>query len=59
MLELGVNARTFRLGCSPIVNLYSQVAEPILLDHARYEYQVVPDVSRRKATEERAGGQPQ
>jgi type VI secretion system protein ImpG len=51
MLELGVTSKTFRLGCSPIVNLFAQVAEPILLDHTRYEYQVVPDVSRRKATE--------
>ncbi len=51
MLELGVSAKTFRLGCSPIVNLFQQTAEPILLDHAHYEYQVVPDVSRRNATE--------
>jgi len=51
MLELGVSAKTFRLGCAPIVNLFAQTAEPILMDHARYEYQVVPDVSRRRATE--------
>ncbi len=50
-LELGVSAGTFRLGCSPIVNLFQKTAEPILLDHTRYEYQVVPDVSRRKAME--------
>ncbi len=50
-LELGVSAKTFRLGCTPIVNLFQQTAEPILLDHTRYEYQVVPDVTRRKATE--------
>lgn len=51
MLELGVSASTFRLGCSPIVNLFSQTAEPILLDHARSEYAVVPDVGRRNAME--------
>ena len=51
MLELGVSAKTFRLGCSPIVNLFAKTAEPILLDHARYEYQVIPDVSRRKGME--------
>ena len=50
-LELGVSAKTFRLGCAPIVNLFQRTAEPILLDHTRYEYQVVPDVSRRKAME--------
>ncbi len=51
MLELGVTAQTFRLGCAPIINLFQQTAEPILLDHTHYEYQVVPDVSRRNATE--------
>ena len=51
MLELGVSGKTFRLGCAPIVNLFPQTAEPILLDHTHYEYQVVPDVTRRKATE--------
>ncbi len=50
-LELGVNAKTFRLGCSPIVNLFPQTAEPILLSHRKYEYPVVPDVSRRNAME--------
>ncbi|MFB3829132.1 MAG: type VI secretion system baseplate subunit TssF [Bryobacteraceae bacterium] len=51
MLELGVSTKTFRLGCAPIVNLFAQTAEPILLDHTRYEYPVVPDVSRRTAME--------
>jgi len=51
ILELGVSKSTFRLGCTPIVNLFRQTAEPILLDHTKYEYQVVPDVTRRRATE--------
>src|SRR5262249_7617436 len=51
MLELGVSAKTFRLGCSPLVNLFPLTAEPILLEHTRYEYQIVPDVSRRRALE--------
>ncbi len=50
-LELGVNAKTFRLGCAPIINLFPQTAEPILLSHRSYEYPVVPDVSRRSAME--------
>ena len=50
-LELGVSAKTFRLGCAPIVNLFPQTAEPILLSHRKYEYPVVPDVSRRSALE--------
>jgi type VI secretion system protein ImpG len=51
MLEVGVSARTFRLHCAPLVNLFPKTAEPILLDHTRYEYQVVPDVSHRKGLE--------
>ena len=50
-LELGVNAKTFRLGCAPIINLFPQTAEPILLSHRKYEYPVMPDVSRRNAME--------
>ena len=31
-------AKTFRLDCAPIVNLFPQTAEPILLDQRNYEY---------------------
>ena len=48
-LELGVSANTFRLGCTPIVNLFRQTAEPFLLDQKRYEYRIVPDARREKA----------
>jgi type VI secretion system protein ImpG len=43
--ELGrtVSAETFQLGCTPIVNLYAQRAEPIQWTHTDFEYQVVPD----------------
>jgi type VI secretion system protein ImpG len=51
MLELGVNAKTFRLNCTPIVNLYSLSAEPILLQQRKYEYPVIPDVRRPQGTE--------
>jgi type VI secretion system protein ImpG len=50
-LELGVNAKSFRLNCSPIVNLFMQTAEPVLLDQTRYEYPVIPDLRRRSAME--------
>jgi type VI secretion system protein ImpG len=50
-LEVGVSERTFRLGCSPIVNLFSQTAEPILLSQTRYEYPIVPDVSHPASLE--------
>jgi len=51
MLELGVNSKTFRLNCAPIVNLFPQTAEPILLSHARFDYPVIPDVNRRTSME--------
>ncbi len=51
VLELGVSAKTFRLDCAPIVNLFPQTAEPILLSHARFDYPVIPDVNRRTSME--------
>ncbi len=47
IVEFGVNARTFRLGCTPIVNLFEQSGEPILLTQHSAEYPVVPDARRR------------
>jgi type VI secretion system protein ImpG len=43
VLELGVNARTFRLSCTPAINLFPQTSEPILLNQSRHEYTIVPD----------------
>ncbi|HTW79798.1 MAG TPA: type VI secretion system baseplate subunit TssF [Terracidiphilus sp.] len=50
-LEAGVSARTLRLGCTPIVNLYSQVAEPILVTQTTHEYQVIPNLRRQDTVE--------
>jgi len=50
-LEIGISPKTFRLGCTPVINLFPQTAEPVLLDQRKYEYQVVPDVRRPTATE--------
>src|SRR5581483_6332988 len=50
-LEAGVSVRTFRIGCTPVVNLFAQTAEPILLDQQKYEYPIVPDVRRPNAME--------
>jgi type VI secretion system protein ImpG len=44
-------AETFRLGCTPIINLFSRLADPIYLSQQKYEYQVVPDVHRQLTTE--------
>ena len=46
-LEEGLSADVFRLGSTPVVNLFGKAAEPILLNQRRAEYPVVPDVRRR------------
>jgi type VI secretion system protein ImpG len=50
-LETGVSEKTVKLNCTPIVNLFPQTAEPILLSHTVFEYPIVPDVSRQDAME--------
>lgn len=50
-LEQSVNASTFRLGCTPIVNLFSHLAEPIPLKRTEFEYRVVPDAAHPRAME--------
>jgi type VI secretion system protein ImpG len=44
-LEQDITAETFRLGCTPAVNLFAQTAEPIAVTKTRNEYRVVPDVA--------------
>jgi type VI secretion system protein ImpG len=47
VLQTGIVPGIFRLGCSPIVNLFPQTAEPIIHDQTRYDYPVIADVRRR------------
>jgi type VI secretion system protein ImpG len=51
LLALGVSAKTLRLGCTPVVNLFELTADPILLAPERYEYPVVADARRRTSLE--------
>jgi type VI secretion system protein ImpG len=46
-----VTAETFRLGCTPVINLFEQTAEPLPLTQQRYEYRIVPDVARTAGME--------
>lgn len=46
-----VTADTFRLGCTPIINLFQRMADPIYLSQQKYEYHIVPDVHRQTTTE--------
>ncbi len=46
-----IDDSTFQLGCTPIINLFEKVTEPIHLSHQQHEYRVVADVDRQLATE--------
>ena len=50
-LERSISAESFALGCTPMVNLFRQRAEPIQLTQSVSEYRVVPDARRPGATE--------
>jgi len=50
-IDQALEPQNFRLGCTCIVNLFEQVAEPIRLDHAHTEYRVVADERRQQTTE--------
>ncbi len=50
-LEHYINASTFALGCTPAVNLFPYVADPITLPHTQYEYRIIPDGRRTGALE--------
>jgi type VI secretion system protein ImpG len=50
-LEPIIDAAAFKLGCTPVVNLFEQTAEPIPLTHTKTEYRVVPDVAAPQGTE--------
>ena len=50
-MEQGVTAKTFKLNCCPIVNLFKLTTEPISPDQRKFEYQIVPDVQRPYSTE--------
>lgn len=44
-LEQNLDAAMLVPGCTPVVNLFDQVAEPIALTHTKQEYRIVPDVA--------------
>jgi len=50
-LERAIDQNALVLGCTPIVNLFEQVCEPIALRHTELEYRIIPDVRRPAALE--------
>ncbi|MGH9676820.1 MAG: type VI secretion system baseplate subunit TssF, partial [Candidatus Acidiferrum sp.] len=49
--EHTVSAASFRLGCTPIVNLFPQTVEPRALDQKLAEYPLVPDADHPRGME--------
>lgn len=50
-LEQSVDRNTFQLGCSPIVNLFERIAEPIRISETKSEYRIIPDQHNQLNTE--------
>jgi type VI secretion system protein ImpG len=46
-----VDRDNFRLGCTPIINLFRKTSEPVRIDHRKYEYRLVPDWRDEATTE--------
>ena len=42
---------SFRLGCTPMVNLFERLAEPVRLSQTKTEYRIVPDQHNQLGTE--------
>jgi type VI secretion system protein ImpG len=41
----------FQLSCTPIINLFHKITDPLKLDHKKLHYRLVPDQRREKTTE--------
>ena len=50
-IERFVSRESFRLGCTPVVNLFPVTCEPVRMTHEHSEYRIVPD-SRQPASHE-------
>lgn len=50
-LQRAINADTFALGCTPVVNLFEQWADQGLFNHTQPEYEVTPSERHRNTME--------
>jgi type VI secretion system protein ImpG len=46
-----VTVETFKLGCTPVVNLFQKLTDPLYISQQQFEYHVLPDVHRQLTTE--------
>jgi type VI secretion system protein ImpG len=51
LLERNITQHNFALGCTPVINLFQQQAEPIRLTHTETEQRIVADVRKPHALE--------
>lgn len=51
-LEKAITVEALALGCTPIVNLFEQIGEPIKIDHHQSEYHVVADAHSKQDANE-------
>ncbi|MCI0641742.1 MAG: type VI secretion system baseplate subunit TssF [Gemmataceae bacterium] len=51
ILEKSIDAAAFRLGCTPVVNLFPHAAEPIRTQPGVSEFRVLPDATQPRAME--------
>lgn len=49
--KMSISADNFKLGCTPIVNLFPKTTDPLRLDHRKFEYRLVADQRRERTTE--------
>ncbi|MBW8309152.1 MAG: type VI secretion system baseplate subunit TssF [Candidatus Paracaedibacteraceae bacterium] len=49
--KITISPSNFRLGCTPIVNLFPKITDPLRLDHQKFEYRLIPDQRRERTTE--------
>ena len=48
---LSLSAESFQLGCTPVINLFPHLADPMRLDYRRPEYRIVPDAQMERVLE--------
>lgn len=46
-LQKDIDSSCFKLNTTPVINLFPQEGEPIILDHQKSEYPIIPDAYRR------------
>jgi len=49
--RMTISPDNFKLGCTPIVNLFPKITDPLKLDHHKFEYRLVADQRRERTTE--------